>query len=87
MSRCRVVCVVGALGDDLVSEEAGRVVAGVGNQRLLEREGEREVFLQPRRSLFLDVLSVRPAANEPEQGVIRVTNIFQTPNGGIVRVS
>jgi hypothetical protein len=87
MARFRVVFLVGALGDDLVAEEASGISAGIGNQSFLERACELQVFLQPIRYLFSDFLSFCPAANEPKKGVIRVTNILQTPVVWVLRVS
>jgi hypothetical protein len=78
---------VGALGDDLIAEEASCICAGIGNQRFLDREGEFQVIPEPIPYLCSDFLGFRPAANEPKKGVIGVTNILQTPKVRILRVS
>ncbi len=58
----------------------------MGDKRLLLRECEAEVGLQPGRNRLLDVFGVTFGASEPQQPVISVADIAQAAIGWVVRV-
>jgi len=74
------------LDGDLIAKETGRAGAGVGYQRLFLREFQLEFILQERSQSLLDLLGFSLGPGEPEQMIICVSAISQTPKSRIIWV-
>jgi len=79
--------VVGVLNGDLVAQESRRACAGVGDERLGLRQFQVEFVTQERRDTVLDVLGLGFRPGEPEEMVIAVPHVTQSPEpqiGGVL---
>jgi hypothetical protein len=74
------------LDGDLIAEEPGRACAGVGDQRLAGRQFQPEFVTQESCQPLLDLLGLGLGSGEPEQMVICVSAVPQSPVTGIARV-
>ena len=70
---------VGVLGGDLVAKEPRRAGAGVGDQRLGLGQLQLEILLQELSEATFDLLGFVLRSSEPEQDVICVPNLTQSP--------
>jgi len=75
------------LDGDLVAEEPCRVRAGVGDQRLALGQLQLEVIAQELGEMTLDLLGFGLRSGEPEQDVVGVADVTQSPVPGILRIS
>ena len=71
------------LGGDLVAEEPRRAGAGMGDQRLGLGQLELEILLQELSEATFDLLGFGLRSGEPEQDVVRVPGVTQSPIAGI----
>jgi hypothetical protein len=78
---------IGALNEDIVAKEAGGLRPCVADQGLGLGEFQLELVAQERPELFLDPLRLEPGTVEPQQEIIRVPDITQSPIGRVVRVA
>jgi len=82
-----VVLLIGVQSNDLVAEEPCRLRSRMGNQRLLLGEFQFERVTQESLQLKLDLFGLLPWPTEAEQEVIRIPDIPQAPEVGIVRIA
>jgi hypothetical protein len=77
---------VGMLDDDLVAEVPGRPGAGVGDQRLVRAEFEREFAAQEPCQLIFDFLGFGFWSGEPQEMIVGIARVAQPPVPGVGRV-
>jgi hypothetical protein len=77
---------VGVLHGDLVTEEPRRARAGVGDQGLFLRQLQLEIVTQELGQALPDLLCLGFRSGEPEEVVICVSAVAQTPAGGILGI-
>ena len=82
-----VVLLIGVQGDDLVAEETCRLRSGMGDQRLLLGEFQLERVVQESLQLQLDLFGFLPWPTEAQQEVIRIPDIPQASEVGIVGIA
>ena len=82
-----VVLLIGVQGNDLVAEEPCCFRSRMGNQRLLLGEFKFERVAQESLQLKLDLFGFSPWSTEAEQEVIRIPDIPQAPEVGIVGIA
>jgi hypothetical protein len=74
------------LNGDLVAEEPRRAGAGVGDQRLLLRQFQRQVVGEELSEAGLDLLGFGSGADEPQDGVVGIAHVSQSSIAGIVGI-
>jgi hypothetical protein len=83
----KVVLLIGVQGDDLVAEESCRFRSRMGDQRLLPGEFELERVVQESPQLKSDLFGLLPWPTEAEQEVIRIPDIPQASEVGVVGIT
>jgi hypothetical protein len=78
--------VVTAGDRDLIAEEPGPLGADMGDQSLVRRQFQLEVFTQERRQPVPDLLGFGLGPGEPEQDVVGVPAVAQPAVTRITRV-
>ena len=78
---------VGVLDGDFVAEESCRVGAGVGDERLVGVEVQREFVAQEPGQRILDGLGFGLRSDEPQDVVVGVAAVPQSPVSGVHRVT
>src|ERR1019366_3686932 len=74
------------LGDDVVAEEPRLLGTGVGNQRLISRQFQREIVAQEPGQALLDFLRFGPWTGEPEEMVIGVPDVPEPAVAGVTGI-